>query len=378
MQEIEGKVLLTVFRDIPDPRSARGIRHKLEDIVVISVLAFICDANDYVDIREWGVANEEWLRTFLSLKHGIPSVDTFERVFCILKPEVWQSRFRQWTRETVLAENDNKHDEVIAVDGKTARGSHTEGLNALHTVSLWSSYGGIVLAQEDVPDKTNEITVIPDLLSVVNPAGAVVTSDAMGTQKDIAWTIREFDADYLLALKDNHPTLFEDVQWLFEQGDQDNWHNTAHSYTKTLERSRDRLEQRECWVLDELDFLEQAGHWRDLRSIVRVRSSRTHQETCRVHDRFYISSLAADAERVLYAARTHWGIENSLHWVLDVVFDEDASRARKDNAQANLVSLRHTALNILKQDTNSKSSIKAKRKRAGWNRDYLLELICLL
>ncbi len=378
MQEIDGKGLLAVFRDIPDPRSERGIRHKLEDIVVIRVLAFICDANDYVDIQEWGLANEEWLRTFLSLGHGIPSVDTFERVFSILKPELWQSRFRQWTKEVALTEVDAEHDEIIAIDGKASKGSHDEGLRALHTVNVWSSYGGIVLAQEEVPDKTNEITVIPDLLSVVNPAGAVVTCDALGTQKDIAWTIRECQADYLLALKDNHPKLYEDVQWLFDHADQDNWHNTSHSYSKTLERSRDRIEERECWVLDELYFLEQRHEWRDLNTVVRVRSTRTHQDIRSVHDRFYIASLDADAKRALYAARTHWGIENCLHWVLDVVFKEDDSRARKDNAQANLVSLRHTALNILKQDTTRKASIKARRKRAGWDRDYLLSLLRLL
>lgn len=290
MQEIYGKGLLSVFRDMPDPRAARGIRHKLEDIVVISGLAFVCDANDYVDIHEWGLGNEAWLKTFLSLGHGIPSVETFERIFSILRPEVWQGRFREWTRETALATVEGKQDEIIAIDGKTSKGSHNQGLNALHTVSAWSNNGGIVLGQEDVPDKTNEITVIPDLLSVINPAGAVVTCDAMGTQKDIAWTIREYEADYLLALKANHPKLYEDVQWLFDHADKENWQNISHSYYTTQERSRDRLEQRECWVMDALDFLEQRHDWPDLNSIVRVKSTRTQQETQTIHDRFYISS----------------------------------------------------------------------------------------
>lgn len=374
--EIQGESLLGVFSGLPDPRSARGKRHSLEAIIVISVLAFISDANDYVEIREYGLANEDWLRRFLSLRHGIPSVDTFERVFSILDASVWQARFRQWTKEVTLGEGNEAEDEVLAVDGKTSRRSRdvSKGVDALHTVSVWSSYGGIVLAQEQVPDKTNEITVIPEVLSAVNPAGAVVTTDAMGTQKDIAWAIREHDADYLLALKDNHPKLFSDVKWLFGHADQTCWRDIEFSYALTQETSRGRLEKRECWVLSDLSLLETAV-WRDLRTVVRVRAQRTCKGQSSCEDRYYLSSLPADAERALHASRSHWGIENSLHWVLDVVFQEDSSRARKENAQANLVTLRHIALNLLKQDSTLKLSIKAKRKRAGWDRDFLLQLI---
>lgn len=378
MQKIQAESLLGVFSNLPDPRQARGIRHKLEDIIVISVLAFICKADDYVD-SEYGLANKDWLASFLSLEHGIPSVDTFERIFCALDPEAWQSRFRRWTKETALCAFDQRKDEVLAVDGKTSRRSHdtARGNDALPSVSVWSSYGGIVLAQAQVPDKTNEITVIPELLACVNPAGAVVTTDAMGTQKDSAWTIRDYQADYLLALKGNHPKLFEDVKWLFDQADQTQWHNLDFSYTLTEESSRDRHETRECWVLSDLDFLGDA-RWRDLKTVVRVTTQRTQKGETACEHRYYLSSLAADAERALHAVRSHWGIENSLPWVLDVVFHEDLSRARKNNAQANLVTLRHIALTLLKQDRSSKLSIKAKRKRAGWDRSYLLDLLHFL
>jgi predicted transposase YbfD/YdcC len=379
MKSIQGESLVGVFAEIADPRAARGIRHKLEDIIVISMLAFICGADDYVDIREYGLGNRDWLSTFLELNHGIPSVDTFERVFSILNAEKWQTCFRRWTRETTLGEVKAEEDEILAIDGKTSRRAHDRagGLEALHTVSVWSSYGGIVIAQEQVPDKTNEITVIPELIAAINPAGAVVTTDAMGTQKDIAWSIREYQADYLLALKDNHPKLFGEVKWLFEDADACQWQGLESSYSRTEETSRDRHEVRECWVLSDLSILE-TPEWRDLTSLVRVRAQRTLKGATACEDRFYISSLACDAERALHAARTHWGIENSLHWVLDVTFQEDYSRARKDNSQANLVTLRHIALNVLKQDKSSNVGFKAKRKRAGWDRAYLLNLLSCL
>jgi len=379
MNLIKGESLVGVFAEIEDPRAARGIRHQLEDIIVISVLAFICGADDYVDIREYGLGNEDWLSSFLSLKHGIASVDTFERVFAILDSEQWQSCFRRWTKEATLGEIKEGEDEILAIDGKTSRRAHdrANGLEALHTVSVWSSYGGIVVAQEQVPDKSNEITVIPEIVAAINPAAAVVTTDAMGTQKDIVWNIREYQADYLLALKDNHPKLFDDVKWLFKDADASHWQGLESSYTRTEETSRDRHEVRECWVLADLTVLD-TDDWRDLNTVVRVRAQRTHKGETACEDRFYISSLACDAERALHAARTHWGVENCLHWVLDIAFQEDQSRARKDNAQANLVTLRHIALNVLKQNKSSKVGLKAKRKRAGWDRAYLLSLLhCL-
>ena len=208
MTKVEVPELLKHFSELPDPRKPRGIRHELSDIVIISILAVICGANTYSQIHQYALAQEGWLSTFLRLPSRIPSQDTFERIFAILNPEAWQAKFLQWTKQSALTELTEGEDEILAVDGKTARRSHRNGLGALHTVSVWLSQFEVVLAQQHVPDKSNEITVIPELLEVVNPAGAVVTADAMGTQKQIAWTVREYHAHYLLALKSNHPTLF--------------------------------------------------------------------------------------------------------------------------------------------------------------------------
>lgn len=208
MEIIDGASLAKAFSNIPDPRSARGIRHKLTDIITISVLACICSADDFVDIYEYGKANEEWLGSFLDLPHGIPSIDTFERVFATIKPEAWQREFSQWIKATDLYRDDGR-DEIIALDGKTSRNTKRENINALHTVSAWSSHGGIVLAQEQVEGHSNEIPAIPEVIASVAPAGAVVTMDAMGTQRDLAALLQDYHAEYVLALKDNHPTFAE-------------------------------------------------------------------------------------------------------------------------------------------------------------------------
>ena len=219
MTERDLPELLKHFADLPDPRDPRGIRHELVDIVCISILAVICGANTYSQIHQYALAQEAWLRTFLGLPSGIPSQDTFERLFAILHPTAWQSRFLSWTQTLVLPALAEREDEVLAIDGKTARGSAGQGGGALHTVSVWSSQLEVVLAQQQVPEKTNEITVIPELLEVVNPATAVVTTDALGCQKQVAWTVREHHAHHLLALKDNHPTLYADVKDFFNYAD---------------------------------------------------------------------------------------------------------------------------------------------------------------
>jgi predicted transposase YbfD/YdcC len=215
----------------------------------------------------------------------------------------------------------------------------------LHTVSVWSSQYEITLGQVSIPEKTNEITVIPELLEVVQPAGAVVTIDAMGTQKAIAWTIREHHAHYVLALKDNHPKLFADTTWLFDHADRLNWIGIEHSYAKTLDQGHGRVETRECWVLSNLEILDEPQSWRDLTSVVRVRGTREVKGVVSVEDRFFITSLPSDAQRIMRAVRFHWGIENGLHWVLDVAFDEDTSRVRVGYGQANLVAIIPSCVN---------------------------------
>lgn len=275
---------------------------------------------------------------------------------------------------------------MLAIDGKTSRGSFGQGVGALHTVSVWSSQRTspegavlsktleIVLAQQQVPEKTNEITVIPELLEVVSPAGAVVTTDAMGCQKQVAWTVREHYAHYLLALKDNHPTLYTDVKDFFDYADKVNW-ELEHSHTQTTERAHGRLETRECWVLPIPEWLHEHATWRDLASIVKVHAIRTVGDQTSEHSRYFLTSLPLDAKRALRAARFHWGIENGLHWVLDVAFDEDSSRTYLKNAQASWVALRHLAINLLKRDKTVKAGVEAKRLRAGWDRAYLLKLL---
>jgi len=374
MTEQDLPELIKHFADLPDPRDPRGIRHELVDIVCISILAVICGANTYSQIHQYALAQEMWLRTFLRLPSGVPSQDTFERLFAILHPSTWQTRFLSWTQTLVLPALAEGEDEVLVIDGKTARGSLSEAGGALHTVSVWSSQLELVLVQQQVPQKTNEITVIPELLEVVNPAGAVVTADAMGTQKQVAWTIREHHAHYLLALKDNHPTLFEEVKDFFGYADKVDW-GLEHSHTRTNERGHGRSETRECWVLAAPEWLHERESWRDLSSIVKVHATRTVSDQTSEHSRYFLSSLPLNAERALRAARFHWGIENGLHWVLDMAFDEDSSRARLKNAQATWVALRHLAINLLKRDKTLKVGVEAKRLRAGWDRAYLLKLL---
>lgn len=351
--------LLAHFTVVADPR-AHNVCHKLTDILVISICAVICGANTFTQIAQYGQAKQSLLRKFLDLENGIPSHDTFRRVFMVLDPEAWQGIFFSWTRQLVLEQPDSPT-EVRAVDGKFSRAS------GLHTVSVWASEHHVVLAQQQVPDKTNEITVIPELLEVLDIAGTTVTIDAAGTQKQIAWTVREHHADYVLALKGNHPKLFEDVKWLFSQ------HDDAPHWSST-ERGHGRTETREAWLLDDLSFLEDVSAWRDLAGVARVRCTRQIKGEVTVNDRYFLTSHT-DVTPLAHAVRAHWGIENSLHWVLDVAFDEDANTARADHAQANLVTLRHLTLNQLKRESSLKASIKTKRMRAGWDDDYLLKVL---
>lgn len=374
MTEHDVPELLKHFADLPDPRDPRGVRHELIDIVCISILAVVCGANTYSQIHQYALAQEAWLQTFLKLSSGVPSQDTFERLFAVLSPDAWQSRFFTWTQRLALPALATGEDEILAVDGKTAQGSALLGGGALHTVSVWSSQHEVVLIQQGVAEQSNEITVIPELLEMVAPAGTVVTTDAMGCPMHIAWTVREYHAHYLLALKDNHPTLFGDVKDVFGYADKVAW-VLEHSHTRTTERAHGRLETRDCRVLPIPEWLHERECWRDLSSLVCVQATRTVAGHTTEHRRYFLSSLPLDAKRALRAARFHWGIENGLHWVLDVAFDEDRSRARLNHAQASWVALRHLAVNLLKRDKSVRAGVEAKRLRAGWDRAYLLKLL---
>lgn len=368
--EEEIGMLVSFMRDLPDPRPAGGnAQHALLDIVCIAVCAVISGADSFTGMQEYGVAKEAWFRQFLKLENGIPSHDTFRRVFAILDKNAWQACFIDWVRSLDLPAEEDAPVEVISIDGKTSRRSYGPSGSPLHTVSVWSHDHGIVLGSAQVPEKGNEITVIPELLATLDTAGATITIDAMGAQKHIAWSIREAHADYLLALKANHPGLHDDVRWLFEQ-------HEGEAHWVTSSKGHGRLETREWWLLSNLEFLssEQISDWRDLKGVLRVRSTRTIKDETSVQDRYYLTSLTS-VEQAAFASRAHWGIENELHWTLDVAFRDDESRVWAGNAQANLVTLRHLALSLLKRETTSKASIKGKRQRAGWDTNYLRKVL---
>ena len=350
--------LIERFAVIQDPR-AQNVSHKVTDILVIAICAVICGANSFTEIEQYGQGKESWLSEFLELKHGIPSHDTFRRVFMILDASIWQSIFTDWAEGLRVGKVESPT-EVLAVDGKWSRAS------GLHTVSVWAAEHHIVLAQEQVADKTNEITVIPNLLETLDIADTTITIDAAGTQKQIAWTIREHHGNYVLALKANHKQLFEDVKWLFEQ-------HQAEADWSTQTKGHGRLETRELWLIEDLDFLGTKVAWRDLKAVVKVKSTRLIKGETSTANRYFLTSLN-DPETLAYAIRKHWAIENNLHWTLDIAFD-DANAAKAENAQANLITLRHLSLNQLKRESSLKASIKAKRKRAGWDNDYLLKVL---
>jgi predicted transposase YbfD/YdcC len=363
------------FGRLYDGRVQGRCEHKLIDIIIIAVCGMITGAESWVEVETFGKEREAWLATVLELPNGIPSHDTIGRVFAALDAEAFQECFTRWV-ETVYRVTKGQ---VVAIDGKTARRSHdkTIGKDAIHMVSAWASANGIVLGQRKVDDKSNEITAIPELLRVLDVAGCIVTIDAMGCQKKIAQTIRDEKADYVLSVKDNQAKLHQDIQDWFAYGDQVNFENMESSYYETIDKGHGRIEIRRCWVVsDQLAFEHIRHHdgWAGLQSIVRVQRERRQAENIQLETAFYISSLANDAAAILEATRSHWGIENRLHWVLDVTFREDESRVRRGNSPQNMTVLRHLALNILKKD-KTKGSLRTKRYKAALNTTFLEQLL---
>lgn len=373
MSQIIDASILTHFGNLEDPRDIRGKEHLLLDIITIALCAVISGAEGWEDMAEYGRAKQDWLSTFLSLPHGIPCGDTFGRVFARLDPKQMQSCFVSW----VNAISALLGAEVVAIDGKTLRHSDDKscGKAAIHMVSAWASANRLVLGQHKVDDKSNEITAIPSLLNVLEIAGCIVTIDAMGCQREIATAIVERGADYVLALKGNQGGLFEDVQWLFQQAQSSGFEEVAHSFAQSIDKGHGRIEIRRCWTLSELDYLVQLPLWSGLQTVVMVQIERHCNGQITTEERFFISTLASQATLLLNAVRTHWSIENSLHWVLDVSFHEDACRIRRDFAPQNMALLRHLALNLLSQDSSSKRGIAARRKKAAWDHSYLIKLL---
>lgn len=362
------------FADLTDPRVERTKEHRLLDIVAIAICAIICGADSWVAVEEFGNTKHAWLRTWLPLHGGIPSHDTFGRVFAALDAEQFQQGFLQWVRAVWPA----SAGEVVAVDGKTLRGSHDRsvGKAAIHLVSAWANERRVVLAQRKVNDKSNEITAIPDVLALLDLTGCTVTIDAMGCQTTIAKQIVRQQANYVLAVKENQEQLYSDIVDTFHYAQADGWRGVAHTHTRTVTGEHGRIDTRDYWLIQEpevLAYLDPKGRWPNLAGIGMVASERTGTNTA-CERRYYICSGDLSVHTFAHAVRGHWGIENSVHWVLDVTFREDHSRIRTGNAPQNFAVLRHMALNLLRHEP-SKGSINTKRFRAALDEQYLLRVL---
>lgn len=358
------------FSDVKDPRIDRTKKHSLMNILIIALCAFIADAENFEDVEEFGEQHLDWFQSFLDLPHGIPSHDTFERVFSRLDPNQLQDAFTRWMQ----ALHGSLEGQRVAIDGKTLRRSFdtaTAG-SALHLVSAWATETGLALGQCGIDKKSNEITAIPKLLDMLRLRGAIVSIDAMGCQKDIAAAIRAKQADYVLAVKKNQPTLFEHIEFIFKEADRRP--GIVDDACQTLDKGHGRIETRTYQTIFDLSLVPEAQQWPGAKCVGRVISVRDMNGKTTAETRYYISSCTGSAAEFGRSVRSHWGIENGLHWVMDMTFGEDRSRTRKDYGPENLAVLRRITLNLLKKDT-SKGSLRRKRKRAAWNREFLLKTL---
>jgi len=366
-------VFMQCFGQIEDPRLDRQKRHSLLDIIAIAICAAIAGADSWTEIADFGHAKQDWLRTFLKIPNGIPAHDTFGRVFSLLDPQQFQQAFQSW-----VAAIQGRVRGVVAIDGKTIRRSHDQanGKQAIHVVSAWARESSLALGQVTVDEKSNEITAIPDLVRMLNLKGCLVTIDAMGCQREIAKTIIDAGADYLLAVKGNQETLAEDIETEFKHAMAGDFAHMEHHYYESLEKGHGRIERRQYWYTQDIAGLGTAERWPGLTGMVMCRATRTVKCESSVEDRYFITSAKDnDAVTIAESIRAHWSIENSLHWTLDVAFNEDQARIRIGYAAENMATIRKIALNTVKKNKTSKRGVKGKRKQAAWDNSYLEELL---
>jgi predicted transposase YbfD/YdcC len=362
--------LITILKEVPDPRVERRRLHSLSDVLAIAICALLCGADSFEDMEVFGEAKSDWFATFLELPHGIPSHDTFNRVFAAIDPEKFLECFMRWTQSlrSAIAE------EIVALDGKALRRAINAGDCPKVVVSAWAADNGLALGQLKTEDKSNEITAVPKLLRALELGGCIVTLDAMGCQKEIAKEIKEADADYVLALKGNHGLTYAEIKSYLDEAIGRKAKELA--YVEILDKGHGRLETRRYWQSGQLEWFEERSRWEGLQSVGVVEAVRERNGQSSVERRYYLSSLGMDVNRFAHAVRSHWSIENQLHWVMDVNFKEDQSRARSGYAAENLATLRRWALNLIKADQQKKKrSLKGRMKAAGWDNRYLLHLL---
>jgi predicted transposase YbfD/YdcC len=374
--ETEGRLRIAdVFVGIGDPRQAKKVEHDLVEVLVVAVCAVLAGADDFVEIEEWAKEKRVWLRQYLRLENGIPSHDTFGRIFAAIEAQAFGAAFRRWVSSVVPA---LAKDEVVSIDGKTSRRSGKLGATPLHLVSAFAAGAGLVLGQQATAEKSNEKTAIPELLASLALEGCIVTIDAMGTQPNIAQAIRDRGAHYILSVKDNQPTLAESVADFF-QAFQGAPGKTAHTFDEVVEKDHGRFEVRRCYAFDQIDCLHAPQRWPDLASFAVIAAQRTIKGKTTIEQRFYISSLPADAARLSRSIRQHWRVENSLHWCMDVVFGDDNMRARTDNAAHNFAVMRHFALNLIRlAPAKRKGGLKVQRLIAATSDTYRAEILGLV
>jgi predicted transposase YbfD/YdcC len=363
------------FAELPDPRRSQGRRHKLMDILAIALCAVLCGADDFTEIEEFGETREAWLRQFLELPHGIPSHDTFGRVFAALDPTAFGRCFMSWVREVA----DLSEGAIVAIDGKAVRRSYDAARDcpAIKLVSAWARGQRLTLGQVKVSAGSNEITAVPELLRSLAIKGCVVTTDALNCQKEIAAAVRRRGADYVLALKGNHGSLHERVAQFLSSVREGRTHGFRVGEHRTVEKEHGRIEERRFWQVQAPADLTEAGEWDGLQTVGLCEAVRELDGAVSRHRRYYLSSLPVEAVKFAEAVRGHWAVENSCHWVLDVVFGEDDSRVRDGHAAENFATLRRLVNNLLQHERSVKRGVKAKRLKAALDENYLLKVLRL-